>query len=262
MLSPIYYHDGIYTPYRNRSCDINITTPDTYNIDVAELKSKFEDPSISNENNRIRLMSKRRLNKIAAQKLLKSRGFLKDNDITYGALTLPDYNKSDCNLERNNNAIYEEKECLWTPIRHHPNVKVSNLIKNLENLEREGCLKTPSRYLKRAFEELRLNLTPISTPSSIDSSFNSEKEKDSKQRRGFKKSKISLIPVLKYRIPSRESIFRRSSLKKLCMVNDNKNKDSTETENCPTHVTKINEHTKLTKKSKIPKLFNKKKSNN
>uniref|UniRef100_A0A0K0G0F1 LEM domain-containing protein n=1 Tax=Strongyloides venezuelensis TaxID=75913 RepID=A0A0K0G0F1_STRVS len=258
MLSPIYYHDGIYTPYRNRSCDINITTPDTYNIDVAELKSKFEDTSISNENNRIRLMSKRRLNKIAAQKLLKSRGFLKDNEITYGALTLPDYNKSDCNLERNNNAVYEERECLWTPIRHHPNVKVSNLIKNLENLERKGCLKTPGRYLKRAFEELRLNLTPISTPSSGDTTFNSKKEKNSEQKRGFKKSKMSLIPVLKSGIASKESSFRRSSLEKLCIVNDKKNRDFTETENCSTDITKIKQHIKLTKKSKIPKLFNKK----
>ncbi|CEF65896.1 Hypothetical protein SRAE_2000057100 [Strongyloides ratti] len=252
MLSPIYYCDKIYSPYSNS--DIEIISPENYNIHVAELKAKFEDITNLTENKKS-LITKKRLNKISVQKLLKSRGFIKGNEITYGALVLPDYNKSDNCIERDNNRYYEKKEIIWTPIRHQPNIKVSNLMKNLEDLEKQGCLKTPSRFLKKAFENFRFETISSPVTSNNNLSSNMEIEKDLKKKKLFKKSKETLIPIFNKRISPQGFNFTKSSLEKLHKMNNKKIKesgDTIKTKGFCKKLTQIIEYKKLTKKSKIP----------
>lgn len=206
------------------------------------------------------MINKKHLNKLAVQKLLKSRGFIKGNEINYGALVFPDYNKSDNGIKRDDNRYYEKKEAIWTPIRYQPNIKVSNLIKNLEELEKEGCLKTPSRYLKKAFENFKIETISPSITSNDNSLLHKESGKNLKPKELFKKSKKTSIPVFNKRISSQGFQFTKSGLNQLHKMNNKKINDSEniiKTKGFCKKLTQIINYKKLTKNSKIPVISKK-----
>uniref|UniRef100_A0A0N4Z0C5 Uncharacterized protein n=1 Tax=Parastrongyloides trichosuri TaxID=131310 RepID=A0A0N4Z0C5_PARTI len=164
MLSQIYYCDRIYSPYTiSEDNDIIIISPNTLNNHVTDLKNKFEEVKNHSNDNKNLSNSKKTLNKTSAKKLLESRGFTKEECITYGALTLPDYKKSDTNIDRENNKEDKEKEKLWTPIRNQPNVKVSSFIKNLENINKNGVVKETNECIQQVFDNLKdeISVTPL-----------------------------------------------------------------------------------------------------